>query len=266
MQDWKNKYYNNLYREMNALDLEKQEIIDNRILTGEYKLTSKDNKNIKDLEQEKKTLSRQVAYLDNSEYYKKNEGLDIIAHAISQIEEKKYNWREQDICFWYLYNDFITRGECTVAYLVEEGMEELAKLEILSKFPKETIDTTMPQKLESVATYKEKSKKQGDTYYQLVFYQKNSSPKIRYMYSKKTAGIDPFGGIRGDRTTSYITPGKFSFIADLMAKISEYKFEKFQLTGEKDVKIEEIYEIIESFVAEFKNNLEKNQSTSQIRN
>lgn len=213
---------------------------------------------LKKLSIEESNLKNCLDYIEESSYFNKEESFNILAYAVSQIEVKKYSWREQNICFWYLYNGFPTKEECTMAYLVEEGLEEIAQLEIQLRFPFGTKETSEEQKLQSAQTYRELSTTPSDSCIQLAFYEKDSSPNIRYRDLDLNGPLDPFGGIRSDRTSSNICDKNYSYLPALMDRIEQYKIRNFQMyDGSIETTEEEIYHLIDKFVAEYKDNQSK---------
>lgn len=252
MQLWKQNIYFTLEKNLENIKKQKKENEDNEN-TSIYK-----EKELEILDIEEKELRGKLKYLEISSYFNKEESFDILSYAVSQIEGKKYSWREQNICFWYLYNGFPTKEECTMAYLVEEGLEEIAQLEIQSKFPFETKETSEEQKLQSAQNYRELSTTPSDSYIQLAFYEKDSSPNIRYRDLDLNGPLNPFGGICSDRTNSNICDKNYSYLPALMDRIEQYKIGKILRpyvlleTTEK-----EIYHLIDKFVAEYKDNQSK---------
>lgn len=249
MEEWKNEYYYKIEQEYFELLREKENLLEKK---AESYLTEAEEQRLEKIEKRKKDLYKKRNFLDSSEYFEFKVGLDVIAYIVSRIETKKYNWQEQDICFWYLYNDFVTKAECSCIYLVEEGMEELARLEILATFPKETEKTTLDQKIQSTLTYKELSKIVGDLYTPIAFSKTNSSPNIRCQYFKDPVAVDPFSGLRQDKITAYVSNKSFPYLAIIMEKLAEYKYELFELEG-RNLQEKDIYKIVDKIIEEDKN-------------
>lgn len=215
---------------------------------------------------EERNLEKCLDYLSESSYFKKEESFDILSYAVSQIEGKKYSWKEEDICFWYLYNDFLTKEECTMAYLVEEGLEEIAQLEIQSKFPFETKETSEEEKLQGAKNYRKLSSTPSDSYIQLAFYEKGSSPNIRYRELTLNGPLDPFGGIRSDRTGSNICDKNYFYLPVLMDKIEQNKNRNFLMyNGSIALSEKEIYYLVDEFVAKYKSSQNKESGNIQKR-
>lgn len=255
MQRWKQDIYFDLESKLEEVKVNKKEI-------ESKKNSTYHEEELEILDIRAKDIKNKMNYLEVSDYFKKEEGFDILAYAVSQIEGKKYSWREENICFWYFYNGFLTKEECTMAYLVEEGLEELAQLEIQSRFPLETKETSEEQKLQAAENYRELSSTPSNSYIQLVFYEKDSSPNIRYKELALNSPLDPFGGIRNDRTYSSICDENYSYLPVLMERIEQHKIENF-LMYDRSIEItkKEFYHLVDEFVTDYKGNQGKESDT-----
>lgn len=187
------------------------------------------NKNrLEKIDNKLKKLSNLLNYLYGElPFFPKNEGFNIISSIASKIEEKKMVVKEKNIIFYYLYNGFIEKEECTMAYLVEEELEDLTELEILAKYPAQKDNSTELEIQNSIQSYKRLSETPSDTYVQLAFYQKEANPSIEYVEVGLSSTLDPFGGIRKDKIRSSIVDERYRYIPALMEEIQKYKLEKY---------------------------------------
>ncbi len=260
MQPWKQNLYFKLERDLQDIK-EKQEELKTMLSSS-----INEGSELERLHIEERNLEKSIDYMSQSSYFEKEGSFDILSYAVSQIEGKKYSWREQNISFWYLYNGFLTKEECTMAYLVEEGFEEIAQLEIQSRFPFGIKETSKEQKLQCAQNYRDLSLTPSDSYIQLVFYRKDSSPKIRYRDLTLNGPLDPFGGIRSDRTSSNICDKNYSYFPVLMDKIEQSKIRNFLIyNGSISLSEKEIYYLVDEFVIKYKSSQNKESENTKKR-
>ena len=234
------------------------------------------SKKIDELEQKKKEIDKQIALLDEKKtevlhisYIDKYDSFNLIAYLVSQIEDKKFVWKERGIGSHYRYDGEvhdIRYADYIMAYLVEEGKEEEAERELSQRFPlppkeekyrlyTEYLNAMQNYRYNNAATHEEKLSKPSDNYIQLTYYLKNDGNQI--VYTEKNR-YDNTRQLEMNPISSKLADKRYIYIIEFMGLIAKAKLVRpnFKMT------LDEMYALADTFVKQYKDN--KDNATKKM--